>query len=1662
MIGEGGAALSDGRTCPSDRCYWKSGRVAPGSRSQPASNSTAKDPGLDTRAFSDATTTESPFSMAPLSGDSGLASMDAAGFSFSFQEWCNCITRWALDSKTGFSRYLASTFDLRRDGQTAPPTALFPLPLPTFSPYEEEGGPSSDLQVGKKNFGVTKALHVLISALNYVYWSRSSPPLDLLRRQPNDLQSRAISRLKVLLEACDHNSPVEVAACGRKNLQLVTRLKELAQAADALGLSGDPYGFVPSSAAVPVDNSSHPQLSPFSNLVPERLKLSGTANWDAKDFISPELYMPFQEPQVLELDKPVFQRGLPNFEVDKPSTVRRLFQRWDDLSLLEIHPVETITTGDSGRVKIFNAYKSPEWDRQIGDRRERNAWEAKLPGPSSVLPVGAQIARLAVARGHGLKVCVTDRSDYYHQLKTSLERSRTNVVYPAMPLKHFLETKAYQNYVARASAKVRPVDRTVHGDFLGGHRPTALSLHPETLVYGGFKAVLQGDHAGVEFGISAHTGLLREHGLLREESQLLADKLIRPGSLHEGLVIDDYFCIAKVPQDELRELDAPKSEARKAFDQAKEAYHRHGLAGSDPKDVIDATLASVVGAQIDSRWKTVQGGVLPIGAPVAKRLALSWISAKSSKLGVTSDALHSSLVGGLVSAFCFQKSMMSLLSELFKVIPAEKLSAKDPKMWTLSRKAADELILSAVLLPIAVSDALLPFHDTVYASDSSSHKGAFCSARVSEQVAEPLWQAGDFQGARIVLDPWEKQVLKEAGGWDDEDWNEAQFEEDGQDEGNGVERPLAQFFDFLEICGGSGVLSEEMARRGFCVGPVIDLTYSKQYDLLSTRVVEWLLFLVQNRRVKAIALEPPCTTFSAAAYPPCRSYRQPRGFNQKSSKVWIGNRLAFVCLALLMAASFAMVLALLETPRRSKMAWLKEWRELLSFDNVEETYTASCSFGSKFQKEFRFLLANMKGGSICRPCTRNHPHVRIEGKHTKSSAVYCPGLVHALGELFEKHLRALDRFTTANVLKADGLESGLVNELLRKAKWAVDSSWRWTGHSHINVLELTSAFQALKRAVKRGGGRVSLILDSQVAVRVIAKGRSSARSLMPLLRKFMAVGLAFGVAVSAHFGPTRLNVSDDPTRDVPLRQPIPGMLPDTYLSNEGIFKLAELPKLRRWISNWVALFLGICSSHSFDCGSLSKPYIRKRSPLAPSNFYHHILDFDSTLGFPGEGPSRALGLLGLAWPLVVVWILIPCSHGMRPRNNDDVQRASKRASVPLTSGRPVLPVTKSFRDKLLEQFGVWLQDRGTGLDSLLESSFQFPDRVVDFLIDYGKELYLAGRPYNHFAETINGISAIKPHMRRLVSSAWDLAISWLRAEPGDHHVACPFQILLALLSTCILWGWPAVAGMIALSWGAICRAGEVFAALRADLILPRDVLFSSAGVFLRVQEPKTRFKAARHQVARCDYEDLVELLDCAFGRLPKNVRLWTASGQLLRTRFRQLLRGIGLPVSRSQAGKPLDLGSLRAGGATHLLLVSEDSELVRRRGRWLASRTMEIYLQEAGSTQYFPLLPNDVKARVMSLAAAFPELLRRMRTFSDAQIPPAAWHDLFLQMRTDGNDGSKPGVRQQQKDAAPMRSKPKEGGRKEHELLALSAESVMSMPWRSSSPNPAPPGVNLG
>ena len=100
--------------------------------------------------------------------------------------------------------------------------------------------------------------------------------------------------------------------------------------------------------------------------------------------------------------------------------------------------------------------------------------------------------------------------------------------------------------------------------------------------------------------------------------------------------------------------------------------------------------------------------------------------------------------------------------------------------------------------------------------------------------------------------------------------------------------------------------------------------------------------------------------------------------------------------------------------------------------------------------------------------------------------------------------------------------------------------------------------------------------------------------------------------------------------------------------------------------------------------------------------------------------------------------------------------------------------------------------------------------------------------------------------------------------------------------------------------------------------------------------------------------------------------------------------------------KPLDLGSMRAGGATWLLHATENGKFVRRRGRWLNARIMEIYIQEVSSVLFLSKLQDHVADKILAVMRLFPSMLEQAETYVQYGFPPSSWFSLAAVGRAFG------------------------------------------------------------
>lgn len=303
----------------------------------------------------------------------GATYSSLASQSLSYPKWCESLVCNVLKSKTPFAAFLSSTIQLsrmpRKPGKPVP--TFFPVPLPFIGAFNRMSRNSS--ADTKHTRHLSRAVHVIVAALNYWHAGGKHGDIELLRREPARHHLVLYQRIRFLIES---EGPAEIAnmpKAGRRFPKLAARLSELSESLTRLGASCDIYDRTFAGCDAPVDSSKAEELRPYHDLDPEKIVLFARGPWDPTPFLDDELGMAYREPKVL-LHHLESEPG-PLIR-DEAETLARLAKKWDQLDLLFLRKQRVLP---EALVRIFGAMKDPATHRQIGDRRGQNSRECKVP-----------------------------------------------------------------------------------------------------------------------------------------------------------------------------------------------------------------------------------------------------------------------------------------------------------------------------------------------------------------------------------------------------------------------------------------------------------------------------------------------------------------------------------------------------------------------------------------------------------------------------------------------------------------------------------------------------------------------------------------------------------------------------------------------------------------------------------------------------------------------------------------------------------------------------------------------------------------------------------------------------------------------------------------------------------------------------------------------------------------------------------------------------------------------------------------------------------------------------------------------------------------------------------------------------------------------------------
>ena len=400
---------------------------------------------------------------------------------------------------------------------------------------------------------------------------------------------------------------------------------------------------------------------------------------------------------------------------------------------------------------------------------------------------------------------VTDRRDFYHQAQISDARCRTNMLPFSYPVQEFGDSPAYAAFLER-SKRIRR-GREHAGDGFGVEINAIEQSGDCTELFPCFRSLFQGDHLGVEFALDSHQTLLRQEGLLDPSKRLFGSKCIPPGRCYEGLIIDDYFCIGV----EKKKTKSGSSFAATALAQARAAYEKHVLEGSPEKDVVAERKFKAGGAEIDASENTLSLGLISVGSPFAKRLALSALSLRVAKMPAISRQLAFRLSGNWVSALLYRRCLSSIVDDFFALGSKGTDPTNENEILPLERGTAQELALLASFIPVMFSNIGVKFSGTFRATDSSLTRGVVVKTDIPVSLAKSLWEAADKKGGYTKLENplrvLAKEVLEET--------------EICEDLPQGPYKAPLLFFDFVEFYGGGRHRQQASQQNGLCCGTPI-------------------------------------------------------------------------------------------------------------------------------------------------------------------------------------------------------------------------------------------------------------------------------------------------------------------------------------------------------------------------------------------------------------------------------------------------------------------------------------------------------------------------------------------------------------------------------------------------------------------------------------------------------------------------------------------------------------------------------------------------------------------------------------------------------------------------------------------------------------------------
>ena len=189
-----------------------------------------------------------------------------------------------------------------------------------------------------------------------------------------------------------------------------------------------------------------------------------------------------------------------------------------------------------------------------------------------------------------------------------------------------------------------------------------------------------------------------------------------------------------------------------------------------------------------------------------------------------------------------------------------------------------------------------------------------------------------------------------------------------------------------------------------------------------------------------------------------------------------------------------------------------------------------------------------------------------------------------------------------------------------------------------------------------------------------------------------------------------------------------------------------------------------------------------------------------------------------------------------------------------------------------------------------------PPVIARALADWGQHLWDTGEARTWHTYGILGIVDLDRNLRRKFPLAWDVNDAWRQLTPLRSHIPVSIDLLCALASLALCWGWDDVAILLLLGFAAALRRGELASLTPWHLVLPEHLGVAAGYLLVKIESPKMRRKAARLEHVRDEEPGLLDLVRAVVAALPLHEKLFKGSPSVLSRMLASLFAFFSVPM----------------------------------------------------------------------------------------------------------------------------------------------------------------------